>query len=827
MAKMWKDKKRVLCLLLIGVLTLGGGLGYLFQLSKDEGITSEAGAYRNGLTNFSGTGAAPIAMIDHAYIANGNIAITDNSLGCVQITDEFGQTAWALDYTLYTNQTTDEHKVTASNPPGLLCTTNVGEWNDSAGNIRVARQYNGIIPGQLTMKFPNAIYYPATGQRATLVMTLSNFTVAIRNNHKKCVRPCFLNLYDNAGLQFAARRSVDNDHNSECGFSYDVTCSVEGAPVAGNVMITFKDIDQPSINGRQGEEGTHYDEGFILGANCHPHVATEPNSTVNFYTDGTIRGTCDANGGKESAISIVGPYYGFAFRWSGANCATSIGLNASSSLFDMVTAQTDVYYEMADGSESWGGTAHSASVIYGMIYQYTWPADFTYHNVYYNPASFYVAGECYSNPTYFAIHVPRRWYLYNFDFDTYCPSGHTSSEITNKQGDINYRAENWSGDIINPALTGYTFLGFSDAWGNGYANEQMLSNRTFYATWRKNKYKVRYHGNGSTDYSHQTGEFTQHTVKGTMDDSDYEYDTEGKLRKNTYTRCGYEFVGWNTKADGTGTSYTDENRVYNWTTTDGDIIHLYAQWKKHYGKETITVVSEETGNPVKGVTMRLEKNVNGTWITIHSGITTPEDGKITVSNLHWFDYRWVMTSVPAGYMKDTETPSDCYMTAPDLTFRIKPCGTCTKADCDNLTVTNRVILYMKHVNIILYSEVDCIVPGEDPPAFVYHISGTDAAGVNHQYNVVVQTGSSKTGSYSVNETMNYPKLFAGTYTVTQTPVSRYVPGTAVNVSNATINGISAAVDVLNNTSGSVRFPYTLTNHGWYYGVESKRNSLRK
>ena len=46
------------------------------------------------------------------------------------------------------------------------------------------------------------------------------------------------------------------------------------------------------------------------------------------------------------------------------------------------------------------------------------------------------------------------------------------------------------------------------------------------------------------------------------------------LNANTYTRSGRMFDGWNTKEDGSGTSYVDEAEV-----TLADDVKLYAQWK--------------------------------------------------------------------------------------------------------------------------------------------------------------------------------------------------------------------------------------------------------
>ena len=141
---------------------------------------------------------------------------------------------------------------------------------------------------------------------------------------------------------------------------------------------------------------------------------------------------------------------------------------------------------------------------------------------------------------------------------------------------------------------------------------------------------------------------------------------------------------------------------------------------------------------------------------------------------------------------------------------------------NRLSAENRVILYMQHVSIILDSQVSDIIKGERAPAFLYQISGTDVAGVRHTYHLLVQTNDvSKLGSNRISG------LFAGTYTVTQTPVSRYVPDTAVSISHATISGINATVDVKNHTSAEVKFPYTIREYGWYYGVNSKANRLTR
>ena len=102
-----------------------------------------------------------------------------------------------------------------------------------------------------------------------------------------------------------------------------------------------------------------------------------------------------------------------------------------------------------------------------------------------------------------------------------------------------------------------------------------------------NRYQVRYESN-STDW-----------VGGYMENSFHMYNNatvfEGRevtpierLSKNTYTRIGYEFVGWNTEPDGSGRSFEDQERIVNLTEENynelgGGVVVLYAQWKKSAG----------------------------------------------------------------------------------------------------------------------------------------------------------------------------------------------------------------------------------------------------
>ena len=92
----------------------------------------------------------------------------------------------------------------------------------------------------------------------------------------------------------------------------------------------------------------------------------------------------------------------------------------------------------------------------------------------------------------------------------------------------------------------------------------------FKAYIESNVYTVKFDANASSDFS------------GKMKDQNMVYGEPQNLYDNKFKRNDADFAGWNTKKDGSGTSYKDGQRVKNLTTKDGGIVTLYAQWKLPY-----------------------------------------------------------------------------------------------------------------------------------------------------------------------------------------------------------------------------------------------------
>ena len=87
--------------------------------------------------------------------------------------------------------------------------------------------------------------------------------------------------------------------------------------------------------------------------------------------------------------------------------------------------------------------------------------------------------------------------------------------------------------------------------------------------WTANTYTIKYNANAPSGT----------TPLGSMVDTNCTYDESKTLSENTYSINNYSFLSWNTKADGSGTSYADGASVKNLTDENNDTVTLYAQWK--------------------------------------------------------------------------------------------------------------------------------------------------------------------------------------------------------------------------------------------------------
>lgn len=133
-------------------------------------------------------------------------------------------------------------------------------------------------------------------------------------------------------------------------------------------------------------------------------------------------------------------------------------------------------------------------------------------------------------------------------------------------------------EIITTAKTGYTIIDNTGTFKGTITGDTVVTPHVSI-----NQYTVKYEPNKP---SKATNDVTK------MADQFVYYNRQRKLTTNTYKYTGYDFTGWNTKADGTGTAYTDGQTIENLSSADGAVITLYAQWKIHTHKLKVYVSNE-------------------------------------------------------------------------------------------------------------------------------------------------------------------------------------------------------------------------------------------
>lgn len=132
--------------------------------------------------------------------------------------------------------------------------------------------------------------------------------------------------------------------------------------------------------------------------------------------------------------------------------------------------------------------------------------------------------------------------------------------------------------------TGYKFCEWNtlpNGMGDSYSEGETFivpadeSTITLYAVWRANSYTIVFNDNYSA---------TQVSEK-------HIYDTAQSLADNSFSRYGYDFVGWNDTENGTGNYYQDGQEVINVTDEDEAVIVFYAVW----APVKVTLTFDKTG----------------------------------------------------------------------------------------------------------------------------------------------------------------------------------------------------------------------------------------
>lgn len=159
-----------------------------------------------------------------------------------------------------------------------------------------------------------------------------------------------------------------------------------------------------------------------------------------------------------------------------------------------------------------------------------------------------------------------------------------------------------------PTRHGYTFAHYHYSYNNGQydvnassalgAGDWDTTNITgptinLVAQWNPNPYTISYNSNKPSKASS--------SVTGSTGQTDLVYDQTGNLAYNGFSITGWSFVNWNTKADGSGTTYQAGQQIKNMN--DGQNTTLYAQWRPNI----YTLILDDQYAVKSGTTLAFEK----------------------------------------------------------------------------------------------------------------------------------------------------------------------------------------------------------------------------
>ena len=219
------------------------------------------------------------------------------------------------------------------------------------------------------------------------------------------------------------------------------------------------------------------------------------------------------------------------------------------------------------------------------------------------------------------------------------PTAYISIKFDNGVGNRTY-TYGVGGNFPSTSKTGYSHSGWkidgvhyaaTAAVTNGWISERWSSGtKNAYAEWTANTYTVSYNANGGS---------------GAPGNQTKTYGVNLTLSSTKPTRTGYTFLRWNTKADGTGTSYNSGG-----TYSANSAVTLYAVWQAN-----VTYIVSYDANGGSGAPAT-QSGYSGTSLTLSSTRPTKADTTATVT----MTYDKVEDSATLSKYTDTVTLTTSY-----------------------------------------------------------------------------------------------------------------------------------------------------------------------
>lgn len=221
---------------------------------------------------------------------------------------------------------------------------------------------------------------------------------------------------------------------------------------------------------------------------------------------------------------------------------------------------------------------------------------------------------------------------------TYDVNGGSSASAPSNQ--TKYYGKTLTLSSTLPTRTGFLFTSWKATDntlynpGSSYTKNEAT---TLTAQWTVNTKTFVFNANGGTS---------------TMNSQTISYASSGytALTANTFTRDNYDFNGWNTAADGSGTNYTNEQLIARNQITSNSTINLYAQWKIAYTAPEITDLA----------CTRLEENsaqatIDIIWTKGNNGTSDIDSTQLLIAYKKTTSSTWTYITNTTGTTSSIET----------------------------------------------------------------------------------------------------------------------------------------------------------------------------
>ena len=149
-------------------------------------------------------------------------------------------------------------------------------------------------------------------------------------------------------------------------------------------------------------------------------------------------------------------------------------------------------------------------------------------------------------------------------------------------------------------------------------------------------------------------QYNLHGGEGSIENTQCTYNKEANITSAIPTRTNYKFIGWS-KTQNDDYLYQANEIFKNWSSKDGDVVTLYAQWERIKKKIELEISADELSEGDEAEEYMVSYTINGEKVYDRSHtVVGDEPTKITIPDLYVGD---VVVVTASGLLTDEDTNS--------------------------------------------------------------------------------------------------------------------------------------------------------------------------